>query len=90
VVEKEDLVAHRMESLVVLVVELLEEIQMVEQLVQVIHHLLVHLKETMVVLTLNPILLIMVQAVEELLQQVNLLNQVTLVLVVEVLVQQVV
>ena len=88
--EKEDLVAHRMESLVVLVVELLEEIQMVDQVVQVIHHLLLHLKETMVVLTLNPLVLIMVQAVEELLQQVNLLNRVTLVLVVEVPVQQLV
>ena len=88
--EEEDLVVHKMERLEVLVVELLEELQMVEQLVQVIHHLLVHLKETMVVLTLNPQLLIMDQVVEELLQQVNLFNQVTLILAQVEQVQQVV
>tara|TARA_Y100000289_G_scaffold48471_1_gene48969 strand:- start:179 stop:298 length:120 start_codon:yes stop_codon:yes gene_type:complete len=39
VVEEEDLVVHKMERLEVLVVELLEETHLVEQLVQVIHHL---------------------------------------------------
>ena len=83
------LVDHKMEHQEDLVVELLEEIQLLEQVVQVILLQLVLLKETLVVIIINLVLLIIVLVVEELLQQANLFNQVTLVLVVEVQVQQV-